>query len=549
VRTACSPLITVTPGPVVSFELVASPSNLSITGSTIITVSGKDTFGNTVITDNSTTFNVNIDTDAVASSLVGTLSGGLATFTVTKPTAGLVTVSANRSGVIAGTGAVTFTALPVTPTPDTTAPIISAINAVATSTTAASYNFITNETATGVIYVSTGSTVSSSVYTFSGSTNGTNHTGTLSGLAAGTQYYYVIVATDASANATTTLAGTFTTASPVVVVTDTTAPTLISSTPSNAATSVSASAGTASIKYSESLTLVDASKVLIRKASDLSSVASSTGTVSTDTLSINYGALEYGTSYRLTVLSGAISDIAGNNVLGDADIYFTTQSASAPDITGLSVGTVSSTSAVVTYSTDVVPTTSQYRISTSAYAGTWSTLAGSPANFTGLTANTLYYFQVRFTQNGQTVNSVPMSFRTAASATGIAITGISQIPHGTPVVGGDYTNGYHFRFNVTANNLTETGATFKLADWSNTATTLAVSGNAKMVISQDGVSDYATGSGSAVAVTNAYGTAVNIASMDADTTTGGRQFSIDLFYKIPVGAAGVYSTSYGILTQ
>jgi len=335
----------------------------------------------------------------------------------------------------------------------------------------------------------------------------------------------------------------------VVVPADTTAPVFASSTPSNASTSVSITAGTGTILYNETLVLADETKILIQKVSDSSSVKSGLATVSGSGIQLAYSTLEYNTTYRITIQPNAVKDAANNLVTESREIYFTTQSASAPDITGLSIGTVTNSGAVITYTTDTPPTSSQYRISTLAYSGSWVSLVASPAPITGLTANTAYYYQVRFTANGQTVNSVPMAFKTAAASTGIVVNSISRIPHGNPVVAGDFTNGYHFRFNVTANSLTETGASLKLADWSNTVGSLAIAGNTKMVVSQDGVADYATGSGSAVDVTNAYGTDVNINSMDADVNTGGRQFTIDVFYKIPVGAAGAYSTSYGIQTQ
>jgi len=41
----------------------------------------------------------------------------------------------------------------------------------------------------------------------------------------------------------------------------------------------------------------------------------------------------------------------------------------------------------------------------------------------------------------------------------------------------------------------------------------------------------------------------DVSDIDSDANLGGRQFYIDLFYKIPTGAGGVYSTTYGILTQ
>jgi hypothetical protein len=236
---------------------------------------------------------------------------------------------------------------------------------------------------------------------------------------------------DASANTTTTLAGTFTTQT---IASDTTAPSFVASTPSNAATAVSVNSGSASIKYSENLLLLDASKIRFENAITSVSSASGIASVSTDSVILNYNDLEYGTTYKISVLSGALSDTVGNVVTGDREIYFTTQSASAPDITSLSISSISSSQATLSYTTDVTPTTSQYRISSTAYSGTWTTLTASPFLLQSLQANTTYYYQVRFTKNGQTVNSVPMSFKTASSSTGIVITQIARIPHGDPVV-------------------------------------------------------------------------------------------------------------------
>jgi hypothetical protein len=329
---------------------------------------------------------------------------------------------------------------------------------------------------------------------------------------------------------------------------DSTAPSFVSSTPSNASTALATTAGTAQAQYSEALTLVNAASITLKNATTLATVASGSATVSSSTVAIDYTTLDYGTTYVLTIGSGALSDATGNLVTGTTSIYFTTQSAAAPDITTLAIGSITASQAVLTYTTDVVPTTSQYRIATSAYSGTWTTLTASPMTLTGLAANTSYYYQVRFTKDGQTVNSVPLSFKTASAATGIAITSISRIPHGDPVVGADYGSGYHFRFHVTAYDTSETNVAFKLADWSNGSTTLAALNNTKMVLSQNGVADYATGSGNAIAVTTTYGSTGSVAGYDADPSTGGRQFVIDVFYKIPTGAAGIYSTSYGIST-
>ena len=329
---------------------------------------------------------------------------------------------------------------------------------------------------------------------------------------------------------------------------NTTPPVFLSSTPSNAATSVSVSTGSATLTYSTGLVLVDSSKVLLERVSDSSNVENATPTVSGSTLTVPYASLAYNTTYVIVVSSGALSDSSSNIVTGDRYIYFTTQSATAPNITGLAVSGVSSSGAMITYATDVTPDTAQYRISTIAYSGSYTTLASSPATLTGLTAGTTYYYQVQFTKNGQTVNSVPMTFTTATADTGIVVTRVDRVMNSL-TVGGDYSSGYHFRFYVTDNSLTETGVSLKLADWSNGVSGLAIADNTQAAISANGFDTYASASGSTVAVTNGYTTFSDMSSIDADPSSGGRQLVIDVFYKIPSSASGVYSTSYGIETQ
>jgi hypothetical protein len=122
--------------------------------------------------------------------------------------------------------------------------------------------------------------------------------------------------------------------------------------------------------------------------------------------------------------------MAGNDTTVNTVIYFTTQSATAPDITSLNISDLSSTSMKINYTTDIVPDTKFYRINTTAYSGSWVALTASPMTIGSLTANISYYYQVKFVKNGQTSYSVPMSFKTAPANTGIVVNKIERILHG-----------------------------------------------------------------------------------------------------------------------
>lgn len=332
-------------------------------------------------------------------------------------------------------------------------------------------------------------------------------------------------------------------------------PTVISSTPSNAATYVSVAPGTATITFNQNIDFAchyngECNSVNIKKLSNDASVVSGgeagvswTGNV----LSIEYNELEYNTNYVIQIPAYSVAGTNRSWNTQDTFIYFTTQVGTAPDITGLGVENVGATDAYIVYSTDPeTPDSRQYRISTTAYSGTWYASTNSPQSIGSLAPNTTYYYQVKFVNNGHTVVSVPMSFKTAAAEDGIIVNNIARVLNNVdPVVGGNYSNGYHFRFYLTINDLWEDRLEFKLANWARTdGGTMAVANNTKVIVSEQGTGNYnATGT----TLTNtSYTTIGNVWNIDADQNLGGRQLYLDLFYKIPTGSQGVYTTSFGI---
>jgi peptidoglycan hydrolase-like protein with peptidoglycan-binding domain len=120
-----------------------------------------------------------------------------------------------------------------TTTPDTIAPVISAITTSAITTNSAVVTWTTNEAATSWVYVGTvnpASVASSTLVQVSGLTLA--HSVSLTGLTNGTTYYMLVASTDAAGNTTTSAQVSFTTA----VTPDTTAPTISAVTTSAVAT-------------------------------------------------------------------------------------------------------------------------------------------------------------------------------------------------------------------------------------------------------------------------------------------------------------------------
>ncbi|MDP2669981.1 MAG: hypothetical protein Q8O99_03115 [bacterium] len=140
-----------------------------------------------------------------------------------------------------------------------------------------------------------------------------------------------------------------------------------------------------------------------------------------------------------------------------------------------------------------------------------------------LTPNKTYTVTIKSKASGQSnYTTTSFSIKTSSSANGIVVNSIERILDGsTPTAGGGYASGYHFRFNVTVNNLSKSDVSFKLADWSNSVTTMAVASNTKFVLSSDGVDSDTDGTltGSLTAA-DTYSSAVSTSTVDSDASLG-----------------------------
>lgn len=314
---------------------------------------------------------------------------------------------------------------------------------------------------------------------------------------------------------------------------------------------VSPKSSSFSIEFDEYMQVLDDSQISLEKISSWTTTIS-LGKIWTkgDYLYINYDDLEYDTIYRLKINSWSVSDLAWNIYTWNIDINFTTQSSIAPTILTLSTSDISSTSAKVNYTTDITPDEREYKISTISWDGTWSVLWTSPFILSNLTPDTVYYYQLRFKKDWQTSYSQINSFKTSISDAWIVVTNQSSFSW-NPIVWADFWSGYHFRLNVTINNLLETEASLKLADWSNWLTTIPVLANTKAIFSQNWYNDYSSAlvTGNLFDVENNYLNYKNIGNIDADNIIWWRQVIIDLFYKIPLWAWWNYSTTYWINTR
>ncbi len=241
---------------------------------------------------------------------------------------------------------------------DTIAPTVSTFNPAdaATGVDVASNIVLTFSEAiqkgTGTIEIHSGSATGTLVESYDAATNTANlsvsgNTLTINptaNLANGTQYFVVLNNGSVKDLAGNSYAGT--TTYDFTTVPDTTAPTVSTFNPADAATGVGVASNIV-LTFSEAIQKGTTGTIAIHSGSAggavLESYASTNTTnlsISGNTLTINPTAnLAYGTQYFVTIDSGAVKDLAGNNYAGTTTYDFTT--AAAPDTTPPTVTTFS----------------------------------------------------------------------------------------------------------------------------------------------------------------------------------------------------------------
>jgi len=220
----------------------------------------------------------------------------------------------------------------------------------------------------------------------------------------------------------------------------------------------------------------------------------------------------------------------------------------SPIISNVVVGSIATSTATITWTTDVSTATNTVEYGTTSALGssqvtsTGDNQTSHSASLTGLAPNTLYYYKVKSSAGGTTKESDMITFTTAPS--GVIVTGISATKS-YATADGTYTNGWAWTFNVTVPTA-ETSLQMKFADWTSGSNSIAVVTNMRFYSSQ---AVTAVSQGTAIDITNTYGSAMTLTG-DLDSSKGGRQIQITVEAKVPSGSsAGSYSTSYGVNTS
>ena len=418
----------------------------------------------------------------------------------------------------------TFT---LAPSSDTIAPNLNIMAVYNTTETSATVSFDTNEPGKARVYY--GITTDFGNITPWHSMNVGLNDIDLGGLMCGTLYHIRVEGKDASGN-TATVDGQFATES----CSDTTAPDFTAS-----FANVISSGFDVIVSANENFDV----KIEVDDDSNFGSIDATvdySGSYAAGPLTKTVSGLASDTLYYVRV---SVKDAAGN----ESTKVYTQQTAQggAVSLAGLSVSDITSSSATINWATDMTPDSGDYRIDTTPYAGTWHsmTIGGNSGtqSLAGLNPNTTYYYQVRFTKNGQTTYSTPMSFTTAASDTGISVDSIQAVK--TYAAADDtYDNGWKWIFNITVNDMNETNLAMKFSQWVSGSNTLDAANNMRYSIDDANWTD--------ITANGVYGADIDISGIDLGSTQGGRQVKVYVEMKVPVGTAGgSYSAQYGIQTN
>ncbi len=319
--------------------------------------------------------------------------------------------SLDAAGNVALSGDATFTTLAA---PDTTAPALSAIAAGSPTSGGATITWTTNEAST--TQVDYGTTTAYGSSTTLNASLVTAHSATLAGLQAATIYHFRVRSLDAAGNVALSGDATFTT----LAAPDTTAP-VISGV-------VASSTGTTSSVITWSTNEASTSVVDYGLTTGYGSSATNATLVGSHSISLT--GLTASTTYHFRVRS---ADAAGNST-SSTDATFSTSAqpdTTPPVLSAISAGSVTSSGATITWTTNEAATT-QVDFGTTTSYGSSTTLNSAlvtahSAALAGLQAGTTYHFRVRSADAaGNLAVSTDRTFVTAAApdTTGPTISGV-----------------------------------------------------------------------------------------------------------------------------
>jgi hypothetical protein len=577
------------PAPISQLVVAASPTSTSTLGSSLITVTGEDQYGNVTSNQSGTQVVVGADNGGALGQTLLTLASGTANTTLTDSSAGTVHVTVSSGSLTAANVTVTFTPVDSNPPsvtttiPDSsvatggvaiTAPLFINFNKALLSTSVTSANIQLKQQASTTT-TSLDVPVPATLSLVTGDTQ--VEIQPTSPLLNGTSYYFVVNGVVSSfgipmTSAFSSLANPFTTAA------STPLPTVPTQYPTAGAIGVALNVQPF-VNFSEAMdvtTLTSTNVYLVADSAPTVAVPATVVTANGGTRAIiePTSPLSANTPYHVIVTTGVANTVGGALAPQYVGGSFTTLVPVLPTVSSQTptVGATSvpvSVQPTVTFSEAVDATTL-----TSANVQLFASGTTTPISATVVAANgatqavlepltplmngTTYYIQVNTgvadasgNHLAATYGSAAASqFTTSADNTVLSVTGSSLLQSfATP--DNTFAHGWKWQLSVTAPTA-ETQMQMKFTDFVGSGTsTIPALTNIQFYSPQS--SDHST-EGTAVVFQNpldAGGFSLPLADLgtDLDPSTPGRQFQIIVEARVPVGTpGGSYSNSYDIQT-
>jgi hypothetical protein len=339
----------------------------------------------------------------------------------------------------------------------------------------------------------------------------------------------------------------------------------------NAVASASSSIGNV-----ESNTLTFTSDVTAPTISDIavSDIGTSTATISWTTDEPTTGSVSYGTddtygasttaettattSHSAVIDTGlsasgtyhyqiTATDEAGNSATSEDATFDTADEAvSAPQISDVMVDVTGTSTATISFSTDV-DATGFISYGTDDTYGASTTMEDTASTthsimLSGLDEGTVYHYQVSETNSGGTTTTDDATFvtRSTASSTPLAVTGTDSVKS-DGVADNQFADGWKWMLHFTVPD-NEDAFRIRFSDWGNATSSFAAEDNMRLSIAQS--DNASTTDAGWVSTGNDYSDWFYL-SGDADASTPGRQVDLSVEVKIPFGTAnGSYTSNF-----
>ena len=287
-----------------------------------------------------------------------------------------------------------------------------------------------------------------------------------------------------------------------------------------------------------------------------------TGTDLTGTTAVNFGAtpaiFTVASDTSITATSPAalsagpvdvtVTTTGGTSATSSSDVftYVAPVVTATPVISNIGVTVNSTSSATVTWQTDIAATGNIAYGTTTSYGsiGTPEIIASTTHSMTlnSLTEATTYHFQI--TENNGTASSTSpdMTFVTSSTSatTPLAITGVTSV-NSNGIADNLFSDGWQWTVHFTVPD-NENAFRIRFSDWGNASSSFPAAGN--IMVSSPQSSNASTTSSGITETGNGYSDWLYLTG-DTASSTAGRQIDLTVQVKIPFGTAvGNYSSNF-----